>query len=119
MEYMIALVAIDLFVCLSILAYSTFHLFVQKRRFFWISILITWGIEVLDHIIFDAKSEGLLEFLFLFPCVCLLILYLLGKIFHISFRFIEYIFTFIVYTLSQVILFYLILVTYSTLGIAL
>ena len=117
MEYMIALVAIDLFVCLSILAYSTFHLFVQKRRFFWISIFSTWAIEFSANYIFDQVVNTLFDFLTFFPCLCLLILYLLGKIFHISFLIKEYIFIYITYTLSQFILIYITILIYLMLGI--
>ena len=100
MEYMIALVALDLFVCLSILAYSTFRLFVQKRRFFWISICSTWVIEFSANYIFDQAVDTLFDFLACFPCLCLLILYLIGKIFHTSFRIREYFYVYSIHPIT-------------------
>lgn len=105
MELITVVVIIGIFVCFVKLACFLFKLFIYKSRFLALSILITWLLELLMmQFLDDTSISGTFIFIFLFPCLCLLVLHLISKIQYISFQFFEYVFTFIIYILSEFIL---------------
>lgn len=80
-------------------------LFIQKFRFFLASVFATWIIEIL--LIFLLRNSTIFNSFFtyiLFPSICMIILYFLGKLSNVSFSRGEYIYIFTLYILSQAVL---------------
>lgn len=79
--------------------------FIQRFRFFLASVFATWIVEIL--LIFLLRNSTIFNSFFayiLFPSICMLILYFLGKLSNTSFSRGEYIYIFILYILSQYVL---------------
>ena len=105
MELITVGIIIGLFVCLSILICLTFKLFIQKGHILVLSILIAWLIEALMIRLLDNTDiSGIFLFTILFPCLYLSVLYLMSRILRIQFRICEFIFAYILYIPSEVIL---------------
>ena len=80
-------------------------LFIKKFRFFLASVFATWIVIIL--LIFLLRNSTIFNSFFayiLFPSICMLILYFLGKLSNTSFSRGEYIYIFILYILSQYVL---------------
>ena len=93
------------------------NLFLQKFRFFALSIVISWIAEaVLSWASEDIEIPNDIFLYIISPCLFLCILYLCGKIRKTSFSIFEYIFSFIVYIPSQFIIFFIYIIIMSSLG---
>ena len=93
------------------------NLFLQKFRFFALSIVISWIAEaVLSWASEDIEIPNDIFLYIISPCLFLCILYLCGKIQKTSFSIFEYIFSFIVYIPSQFIIFFIYIIIRSSLG---
>ena len=76
-------------------------LFIQKFRFFLASVFATWIVIIL--LIFLLRNSTIFNSFFayiLFPSICMLILYFLGKLSNTSFSRGEYIYFYSVYTVA-------------------
>ena len=93
------------------------NLFLQKFRFFALSIVISWIAEaVLSWASEDIEIPNDIFLYIISPCLFLCILYLCGKIQKTSFSIFEYIFSFIVYIPSQFIIFFIYIIIRPSLG---
>ena len=76
--------------------------FIQRFRFFLASVFATWIVEIL--LIFLLRNSTIFNSFFtyiLFPSICMLILYFLGKLLNASFSRGEYIYFCPVYTVTS------------------
>lgn len=115
MELLIIFMVIGMPSIIAALLCFKYKLFFHKAHFLVLSIIVTWLLSSLLGYVFNPRS-GTALFLF-FPCLCLVVLYLIGKIINISFSFYEYLFTFILYIPSEFIYIFITLLLYDKLGL--
>ena len=94
-------------------------LFIQKFRFFLASIFIMWPIELVSFWILQDSDLFAFFMYVLLPGLFLVTLYLYGKSQHTSFSLFEYIFSFILYMPSHLLLIFYYLITLLGLGFSL
>ena len=120
MNVLLAFPVIGIFSIIAALLCFKYKLFYHKAHVLVLSIIITWLLSSLLGYIFNPQQgTGLFLFFLFFPCLCLSILYILGKTLNISFSFHEYLFTFILYIPSEFIYIFIMLLFYDQLGLQL
>ena len=118
MELLIIFMVIGIPSIIAALLCFKYKLFFHKAHFLVLSIIVTWLLSSLLGYVFNPRSGTALFLFFLFfPCLCLVVLYLIGKIINISFSFYEYLFTFILYIPSEFIYIFITLLLYDKLGL--
>ena len=118
MELLIIFMVIGIPSIIAALLCFKYKLFFHKAHFLVLSIIVTWVLSSLLGYVFNPRSGTALFLFFLFfPCLCLVVLYLIGKIINIAFSFYEYLFTFILYIPSEFIYIFITLLLYDKLGL--
>lgn len=93
-------------------------IFSRKIHFFIISAVSVWILSsLLDYIIDPPVGTSYFLFFIFYPCLCLLVMNILGKMKNIKFSFYEYFSAFMLYIPSQIIYIILLLAVYTELGI--